>query len=77
VIGVSATYREDAGIKKITSILRDSVFIKPPQQLQEKELQLEVFGEVADIPTKAIELATTKSKEMPVIIFCSETVRYK
>ena len=77
VIGVSATYRGNAGIQKITSILKDSVFIKPPQQLQEKELQLEVFGEVADIPTKAIGLATTKSKEMPVIIFCSDTTEYK
>jgi hypothetical protein len=46
VIGVSATYRGNAGIQKITSILYNSVFIKPPQQLQEKELQLEVFGRV-------------------------------
>ena len=30
VIGVSATYRGDAGIKKITSILKDCVFVKPP-----------------------------------------------
>jgi hypothetical protein len=46
MIGVSATYRGDAGIKKTTSILQNSVFIKPYQQLQEKELQLEVFGRV-------------------------------
>jgi hypothetical protein len=54
VICVSATYRGDVGIDKITSILKNSVFIKPPRQLQEKELQLEVFGEIADVPAKAI-----------------------
>lgn len=30
VIGVSATYRGDAGVKKVTSILQDSIFIKAP-----------------------------------------------
>ncbi len=30
VIGVSATYRGDAGIDKITSILDDSLYIKSP-----------------------------------------------
>lgn len=33
LVGVSATYRGDAGLDKITSILQNSVFIKPPQQL--------------------------------------------
>ena len=46
------------------------MFIKPPQQLKEKVLQLEVFGEVVDIPTKAVALVVAKSQEMPVIIFC-------
>jgi hypothetical protein len=41
-------------VKKITSILLNSTFVKPPQQLKEKELQLEVFGEIADVPAKAI-----------------------
>ena len=40
-------------------------------------MQLEVFGEVVDIPVKAVELASTKAKEMPVIIFCSNTADYK
>ena len=61
VIGVSATYRGDAGAKKISQILQNSIFIKPPQELQEKELKLEVFGEELDIPTKVVELATKKS----------------
>jgi hypothetical protein len=61
VIGVSATYRGDNGIDKITSILKDSALIKPPSQLREKELKLEVFGEVIDIPVKVVELTNTKT----------------
>lgn len=38
IIGVSATYRGDAGIKKISHLLLDSTFIKAPQELQEKEM---------------------------------------
>jgi hypothetical protein len=34
-------------------------------------LQLEVFGKVVDIPTRAVQLAKEKAKTMPVIIFCS------
>ena len=33
VIGVSATYRGDAGINKIKTITKDLTFIKPPHQL--------------------------------------------
>jgi hypothetical protein len=39
-------------------------------------LQLDVFGKVLDIPAKAVELATAKSVEMPVIIFCSDPNEY-
>jgi hypothetical protein len=36
VFGVSATFRGDAGIKKIKTILVDSFFITAPGDLQEK-----------------------------------------
>lgn len=73
---MSATYRGDAGVKKISTIL-DACFIKSPHNLADKELQLEVFGKVVDIPTKATQLAVEKSKQMPVIIFCSDPNEYK
>jgi hypothetical protein len=76
VIGVSATYRGNAGIKKISTIL-DASFIKSPHNFADKELQLQVFGEVIDIPTRAVQLAKEKSKDMPVIIFCSNPQEYK
>jgi hypothetical protein len=38
LVGVSATYRGDAGVDKITCILKDCVFIKPPQQIQERDI---------------------------------------
>ena len=44
MIGVSATYREEAGVKKIKTILKGSIFIATPTELKEKELQLEVVG---------------------------------
>ena len=61
LIGVSATYRGNAGIKKIATIL-DVCFIKSPCNLIEKELQLEIFGETVDIMTKATLLVTEKVK---------------
>lgn len=75
VIGVSATFREDAGIKKIKTILVDSLFITIPRNLQERQLELKVFSKLdsAAIKEKAIALAKEKSKEMPVIVFCSDT----
>jgi hypothetical protein len=62
VIGVSATYRGNVGIKKITSILQNSDFIKPPQELREKELRLEVFGKLPqqDVIPRAVALAQEK-----------------
>ena len=48
LIGVSATYRGEAGSYKINSIM-DAQFLKSPVQFQERELQLEVFGEVLGI----------------------------
>ena len=36
VFGVSATFRGEAGIKKIKTILADTLFISAPQNLQEK-----------------------------------------
>jgi hypothetical protein len=38
VIGVSATFREEAGMKKIINILADSLFITPPAEIKQKEL---------------------------------------
>ena len=40
VIGVSATFREEAGMKKITNILVDSLFITSPAEIKQKKLQL-------------------------------------
>jgi len=56
IIGVSATFRGDAGIKKIKTILTDSNFLTSPEKLQEKQLELEVFGKFApaNINEKAI-----------------------
>ena len=76
VIGVSATFRGEAGVDKITTIL-NARFIKSPFNLIEKELQLKVFGETVDIMTKSILLATEKAKQMPVIIFCMNPQEYK
>ena len=63
VIGVSATFRGDAGIKKIKTILVDSLFLTTPGDLQEKQLELKVFGKLASatIKEKAIALAEEKS----------------
>lgn len=69
LIGVSATYRGDVGIKKINNIM-NAQFLKTPHSIKERELQLEVFGEVTDIPTQAAHLAKEKAKTLPVIIFC-------
>ena len=73
VIGVSATFRSDAGIKKIKTILPDSSFITAPGELREKELQLQVFGGLRkeEILTKALALAKEQACKCPVIIFCS------
>lgn len=50
LIGVSATYRGEAGVDKINTIM-DAQFIITPVQAQERQLQLTVFGKIADIPT--------------------------
>jgi hypothetical protein len=39
LIGVSATYRGDVGIKKIKTIM-DAQFLKTSAQIQDRELQL-------------------------------------
>jgi hypothetical protein len=70
LIGVSATFRGDAGIKKISTIM-ESQYIKTPTEIKDRELQLEVFGKVMDIPTRTVHLAREKTQHMPVIIFCS------
>jgi hypothetical protein len=70
LIGVSATFRGDAGIKKISTIM-ESQFIKTPAEIKDRELQLEVFGKVLDIPARTVHLAREKTQYMPVIIFCS------
>lgn len=64
MIGVSATFRGDAGIKKIKTILSDSNFLISPGNFQEKQLKLEVFGKLAPetINEKAILLAEEKAK---------------
>jgi hypothetical protein len=73
---VSATYRGEAGVDKINTIMNAN-FLASPVEAQERKLELEVFGEVLDIPTQAIQLAQEKSKQMPVIIFCSNPHEYK
>lgn len=40
VVGVSATFRSDAGVKKIKTILPDTLLIAAPGEFREKELQL-------------------------------------
>ena len=62
VIGVSATYRGNNGIDKIANILKDSQYVQPPNILKERELQLEVFGEVFNVKQKALELIRDKAK---------------
>jgi hypothetical protein len=60
---VSATFRGDAGIKKIKTILPDSLFITAPGEFREKELELQVFGKHSPltITEQAMELAKKKS----------------
>jgi hypothetical protein len=40
-------------------------------------LQLEVFGDVVNITTRSVQLAIEKSKQMPVLLFCSNPQQYK
>ena len=61
LVGVSATFRGDAGIKKINSMI-NAQFLKTPVQLQDRELQLEVFGKVKDVPIKTTQLIQEKIK---------------
>jgi hypothetical protein len=63
LIGVSATYRGDTGIKKISTIM-NAHFLKSPAKIQERKLELDIFGKVltADIPTKVVQLALEKAK---------------
>ena len=53
LIGVSATFRGDAGIDKINTIM-SAHFLTTPIKINNRELQLEVFGEQLDIPTQAV-----------------------
>ena len=61
LVGVSATFRGDAGIKKINSII-NAQLLKTPAQLQDRELQLEVFGKVTNIPSQTAQLVKDKIK---------------
>jgi hypothetical protein len=70
LIGVSATFRGDAGIDKLNTIM-SAHFLKTSDTIKDRELQLEVFGEQLDIPTQAVQLAQEKAKAKPVIIFCT------
>jgi hypothetical protein len=76
VVGVSATFRSEIGIKKINQMIPGSIFINSPIQCREKEMQLEVFGKLspAVIIERAISLAQEKSTTMPVIVICSDFV---
>jgi hypothetical protein len=49
----------------------ESQFIKTPAEIKDRELQLEVFGKVLDIPARTVHLAREKAQYTPVIIFCS------
>lgn len=62
VIGVSATFRGDAGIKKIKTILVDSLFLTAPGDLQEKQLELEVFGDLTPVAIKEKAILLTEEK---------------
>lgn len=53
LVGASATYRGDAGIDKINTIM-GAQFLKTSVAIKDRELQLEVFGEQLDIPTQAV-----------------------
>lgn len=59
---MSATYRGDAGIKKIISILQDSKFVIPQEKWKDRQLQLDVHGGVPelDIASRAATLALEK-----------------
>lgn len=61
LVGVSATFRSDAGIKKINTII-DAQFLKTPAQIQDRELKLDVFGKTVDIPIQVVALAQEKVK---------------
>jgi len=63
LIGVSATFRGAAGIKKIDTIM-DAQFLKTSTEIKDRELCLEVFG--------AARLAKEKAQHIPVILFCSD-----
>jgi hypothetical protein len=76
LIGVSATFRGDAGIDKINTIMSAN-FLKTSDAIKDRGLQSEVFGETMNIKTAAVKLAIEKSKTMPVIIFCSNPREYK
>jgi len=73
IIGVSATFRGDAGVKKIKNILSDTLFLSAPEEFKEKDLQLQVFGELMkdDIVGKALSLAEKEAGRQPVVFFCS------
>jgi hypothetical protein len=61
---MSATFRGNAGIDKIKTILSESMFISSPREFNEKELQLQVFGKLSPglIQEKAMALTEAKSK---------------
>lgn len=55
LVGVSANFRGDDGLDKINTILA-ATFIQTGAELKDMKLELEVFGKVRDIPTKAVQL---------------------
>ena len=56
------------------NLLKDSNFIDTPQATEERQLKVDVFGNIqqAKVADKIIEIANKKAKEMPVIIMLKD-----
>ena len=62
VIGMTATFRGDQGKKKILQLVKESHALKTNDIISERELRLDVFGNLkeAEVDAKVIEVATIK-----------------
>jgi hypothetical protein len=76
LIGLSATFRGDSGIKKLETLLCAHV-VHLAAEMKERKMELQVFGKVLNVRDLVIKLAEEKAVEMPVIVFCTEIDEYK
>ena len=62
VIGMTATFRGDQGKKKILQLIKESHVLKTTDIISERELRLDVFGNLkeAEVDAKVIDVATLK-----------------